>query len=216
MEEKISSSFALRNPDPQSDEICSFMQQMGLPALRIVPDTMEVAGANDLFAALVASAGIRDSRLWFVEVVMPSMSECEKAEWVAAAVSLESAKAFVRFALKDGRKEEFEMRSARATGQEAVQHSIVCVFVPSSGASARKKDESGIAKGQAMERARIRNELHQNVSQKLLGAAFGCKLLAGKIGGLNKGLAQEASDLAELLNAAVVDLQNLTQCGQEL
>jgi hypothetical protein len=37
-----------------------------------------------------------------------------------------------------------------------------------------------------MERSRIRDELHKNVSQKLLGAAFGCKLLAGKIEELDK------------------------------
>jgi signal transduction histidine kinase len=66
-----------------------------------------------------------------------------------------------------------------------------------------------------MERSRIRSELHQNVSQKLLGAAFGCKLLAGKIGELNKGLGQAASDLAELLNGTVVDLQNLTRSEQD-
>jgi signal transduction histidine kinase len=62
-----------------------------------------------------------------------------------------------------------------------------------------------------MERSRIRDELHKNVSQKLLGAAFGCKVLAGKVRGLDDGFAQQASDLAELLNTAVIDLQNLTR-----
>jgi hypothetical protein len=42
-------------------------------------------------------------------------------------------------------------------------------------------------------------------------AAFGCKVLAGKVQGLNDGFAQQASDLAELLNTAVIDLQNLTR-----
>jgi len=67
-----------------------------------------------------------------------------------------------------------------------------------------------------MERSRIRDELHQNVSQKLLGAAFGCKVLAGKIERLDEDLAQQASDLAELLNTAVIDLQNLTRRSEDL
>ena len=205
----------VRKPEVVPDEICYLMQQMGLPALRLAPDTMEVVAFNDLFADLVTSTRIRDTRLWFVEGVMPSMNEGEKAQWAAAAARFEPATAFVRFTLREGRKTEFEMRSAGTIGQAAAGQLIVCVFIPFSGSSVRKKYESGIAQGQAMERSRIRNELHQNVSQKLLGAAFGCKLLAGRIGGLDKGFGQAASDLAELLNAAVVDLQNLTRCEQD-
>jgi hypothetical protein len=212
---KSSNSFEARRPEESLDEICHLMQQIGLPALRIAPDTMEVVAFNDLFADLMASTRIRDTRLWFVEAIMPSMNEGEKAEWVAAAARFEPANSLVRFTLMDGRKTEFEMRSAGTIGPAAVRQLILCVFVPSSAASFGKKYESGIAQGKAMERSRIRNELHQNVSQKLLGAAFGCKLLAGKIGGVNQGFGQAASDLAELLNAAVVDLQNLTRCEQD-
>ena len=65
-----------------------------------------------------------------------------------------------------------------------------------------------------MERCRIRNELHKGVSQQLLGAAFGCKLLAGKVVALSEDLGKEASDLAELLNEAVLELQNLVRSNE--
>ena len=63
--------------------------------------------------------------------------------------------------------------------------------------------------GRELERGRIRRELHKEVSQNLLGAAFGCKLLAGKVAKLNESLGKEVSDLAELVNNAVIELQNL-------
>jgi hypothetical protein len=54
------------------------MQQIGLPALRIVPETMEVAAFNRLFADLIVSTGIGDHRLRFVEGVLPSLNKDEK------------------------------------------------------------------------------------------------------------------------------------------
>jgi hypothetical protein len=208
-------SLELTKPEVSRDEMCDVMQQIGLPALWIEAHTMEVVACNDLFANLAASTKIRDTHDWFVEAVMSTMNEDEKAEWVAAAAELKPASSLVRFTSMDGQKTEFEMRSAGAIGRRSVRRLILCVFVPSSAAFAGGRFESGVAQGKAMERSRIRNELHQNVSQKLLGAAFGCKLLAGKIGEVNKGLGQAASDLAELLNGTVVDLQNLTRSEQD-
>ena len=66
-----------------------------------------------------------------------------------------------------------------------------------------------------MERTRIRNELHKDVSQQLLGAAFGCKLLAGKVGTLSEDLGKEASYLADLVNEAVIKLQKLVHSTQD-
>ena len=61
----------------------------------------------------------------------------------------------------------------------------------------------------------MRNELHAGVSQQLLGAAFGCKVLAGKVAKLSEELGKEASDLAELVNGAVIELQNLVQSNEK-
>jgi hypothetical protein len=199
------------NSGTSSDWICRLMQHIGLPALRISPETMEVTAFNRLFADLIVSTGIADYRLWFVDGILPSMNKDERADWVAAAARFEPAKARVRLSLRRGRKRNFEMRSAGRIQQETVDALIACVFIPSSAADPRTSDQPGFSRGRAMERSRIRDELHKNVSQKLLGAAFGCKVLAGKVRGLDDGFAQQASDLAELLNTAVIDLQNLTR-----
>jgi hypothetical protein len=54
----------------------------------------------------------------------------------------------------------------------------------------------------------------KGVSQQLLGAAFGCKVLAGKVAKLSESLGKEASDLAELVNEAVNELQSLVKSNQ--
>jgi hypothetical protein len=211
-----SNSLEKTKSEAASDGICCLMQQLGLPALRITPETMAVAGFNCLFADLVASTGIRDFRLWFVEGVLPLIKKGEKADWLAKTARSESSNVAVRFTLWGGRKRDFEMRTIGMIKQESAGQSIVCAFLSLSGVGSRTEDEeSAFARGQAMERSRIRQELHKNVSQKLLGAAFGCKLLAGKIKGLNEGFAKQASDLADLLNTAVMDLQDLTRRGSD-
>jgi hypothetical protein len=55
------------NSGTSSDWICRLMQHIGLPALRISPETMEVTAFNRLFADLIVSTGIADYRLWFVD-----------------------------------------------------------------------------------------------------------------------------------------------------
>jgi len=216
LKQEDNNSFETAKSGAASDEICGLMQQLGLPALRITPETMEVAGFNSLFADLVASKEIRDYRLWFVEGVLPLIKKGEKADWLAKAARSESSNASVRFTLRDGRKRDFEMQTMGMTKQEAAGPSIICAFISLSGKDSQTRDELAFAQGQAMERSRIRQELHKNVSQKLLGAAFGCKLLAGKIKGLNESFAQQASDLADLLNTTVIDLQDLTRRGSDL
>jgi len=206
-------SFEPTKSGAASDWICRLMQQLGLPAVRITAETMEVAGFNSLFADLVASTRIRDYRLWFVEGVLPSIDKGQRADWLATTARSETSNLPIRFTLSDGRKRDFEMRTIGMIEQQAAGQSVVCAFISSSGMNSRTRDEFAFAQGQAVERSRIRKELHKNVSQKLLGAAFGCKLLAGKIKGLNEGFAQQASDLADLLNTTVIDLQNLTRSG---
>jgi signal transduction histidine kinase len=77
------------------------------------------------------------------------------------------------------------------------------------GPSTARDREKWIAEGQELERRRIRDELHREVSQQLLGAAFGCNLLAAKVVQIDQALGKEASDLADLLNAAVIKLQGV-------
>jgi signal transduction histidine kinase len=210
-----SDSFKSMKSEASSGEICSLMQEIGLPGLRLVPGTFEVAAFNDLFADLVASVEVRDHRRWFIEGVLPLMTKSQKANWTAAVANSEPVDAHLDFTRLDGSKTEFQMRSVRSMWNDADGRSILCVFVPCSGASFETEYNLGFAEGQEMERSRIRNELHRNVSQKLLGVAFGCKLLAEKIEKVNEDLSKEASDLAKLLNGSVVDLQNLTRREQD-
>ena len=101
------------------------------------------------------------------------------------------------------------MRSFVSPGQKKVTPSILCVFIPFTTPIFESVCVMHLSEGRELERCRIRNELHKGVSQSLLGAAFGCKLLAGKVAKLNERLGKEASDLAELVNEAVIELQNL-------
>jgi signal transduction histidine kinase len=89
------------------------------------------------------------------------------------------------------------------------EESTVCVFVPFAGSTFDRLGETWIAEGQELERNRIRAALHQEVSQQLLGAAFGCKLIADKIARLDESLAKEASDLAELLSRTTQELHRV-------
>jgi signal transduction histidine kinase len=210
-EETDTHSFESMRSEASSDKICSLMQEIGLPGFRVVPGTLEVAAFNGLFADLVASSGVRDHRRWFIEGVLPLMTRSQKANWTSAVASSEPVDARLDFTRLDGSKTELQMRSVRSTWNDADKRSILCVFVPCSAASFETEYNLGFAEGQEMERSRIRNELHRSVSQKLLGVAFGCKLLAEKIERVNKDLSKEASNLARLLNTSVVDLQNLTR-----
>ncbi len=98
--------------------------------------------------------------------------------------------------------------------QKKFGQSVLCVFIPYTNPFFERVCDAHVSEGRELERCRIRNELHKGVSQQLLGAAFGCKLLAGKVVKLSEELGKEASDLAELLNEAVLELQKLVQSSE--
>ena len=89
------------------------------------------------------------------------------------------------------------------------EESTVCVFMPFAGSSFDRLGQTWIAEGKELERNRIRAALHQEVGQQLLGAAFGCKLIADKIAHLDENLGKEASGLAELLSRATQELHRV-------
>jgi signal transduction histidine kinase len=60
-----------------------------------------------------------------------------------------------------------------------------------------------------LERERLRQKWHDGPSQKLLGLAFGTKLLAMKLAKIDSDLATEADRIAELTNEAVQELQEI-------
>jgi len=196
------------------EQVCALLQEIGFPAVRVKLVSAEVIEFNELFSSLVNVEAPLERRLWFVEGVLPYIASVDRARWEGAFADQTQVQVQVALKSTDGRDLDFEMRSFASIGQEKFGRSILCVFIPLSNPIFERVREAHFSEGQKWERRRIQNELHKGVSQQLLGAAFGCKLLAGKVETLSEGLGKEASDLAQLVNEAVVELQNVVTSAQ--
>jgi hypothetical protein len=195
------------------EEVCTLLQEIGLPAVRLKPVCAEVIEFNELFSSLVNAATSLEPRVWFVEGVLPRIAAADRPCWEAAFAKQTPVQVHVVFKSVNGRALDFEMRSFASLGSKKFGRSILCVLIPFSSPVFERVRNAQLSEGRALERGRIRHELHQGASQQLLGAAFGWKLLAEKVATLSEGLGKEASDLAELVNEAVIELQNLVQSG---
>ncbi len=195
-------------------EGCRLLQEIGLPAVRVEPASGEVVEFNELFSSLINPAASLDSRLWFVERVLPSLTPEDRASWEQARTNRAPILVQAVFRSVDGSALNFEMRSFSLVGQNELERSILSVFVPFTTPIFERICDAHISEGRELERSRIRDELHQGASQSFLGAAFGCKLLAKKVGALSESLGKEASDLADLVNQAVVELQKVVHSNQ--
>ncbi|MBV8375670.1 MAG: histidine kinase dimerization/phosphoacceptor domain-containing protein [Verrucomicrobia bacterium] len=181
--------------------------------MRVKTVSAEVIEFNELFSSLVSAPAL-EHREWFVKGVLPSVTVADRKRWEVAFADQAPVQIHVAFKAEDGRALDFEMRSFSPPGPKKRGQSIFCVFIPFTTPVFERICDLHVSEGQELERSRIRNELHQGVSQKLLGAAFGCKVLARKVAALSERLGKEASDLAELVNAAVVELQSLVNSDQ--
>jgi signal transduction histidine kinase len=197
------------------EDLYTLFQEIGLPAVRIKPVTAEVIDFNELFASLVQIAAPLDYRHWFVKSVLPNVDEADRSRWESAFAHRTPVQVHVAIQSADGQAVEYEMRSFASLGQKRFARSILCLFIPFTNSIFERVCDAHLSEGRELERSRIRNELHKSVSQQLLGAAFGCKLLAGKVGTLNEDLGKEASYLADLVNEAVKELQKLVHSNQD-
>jgi signal transduction histidine kinase len=197
------------------EEICSLLQEIGLPAVRVKQGSAEVIEFNELFSSLVNVAAPGDHRLWFVEGVLARMTEADRTSCEVAFANRTPVQVHITFKSTSGRALNFEMRSFFSVGQKKFDRSVVWVFIPLANEILERVRDAHLSEGRDLERLRMRNELHAGVSQQLLGAAFGCKVLAGKVATLSEELGKEASDLAELVNGAVIELQNLVQSNEK-
>ena len=195
-------------------EVFAILQELGFPAVRVKQASAEVIEFNGLFSSLVNATAPPDYRLWFVEGVLPHVTSADRARWEAALADQTPVQIHVAFRSVDGRTLDFGMRSFASPGQKKFGRSILCIFTQFTNPVFEHVYKAHLSEGRELERCRIRDELHKGVSQRLLGAAFGCKLLAGKVATLSNDLGKEASDLAELLNEAVVELQSLVHSDQ--
>jgi hypothetical protein len=194
--------------------VCTLLQDIGLPAVRVKTVSAEVIEFNELFSSLVRTVAPLEYRAWFVKGVLPCVTAGDRTNWAAAFANQTPVQIHVAFKAVDGRVLNFEMRSFSLLGLKKPGRSIFCVFIPFTTPVFERICDTHLSEGRELERGRIRNELHQGVSQRLLGAAFGCKVLAGKVAALSEGLGKEASDLAELVNEAVIELQSLVHSDQ--
>jgi hypothetical protein len=194
--------------------VCALLQEVGFPAVRVKPLSADVLEANDLFSALVSSAPSLETRTSFVRAVLPGIARTDKNRWEAAFVSQTSTQVEVAFKSADESVLIFEMRSFASRSSEGFGQSLLCVFIPLASPILGRICDAYFSEGQELERTRIRDELHREISQQLLGAAFGCKVLAGKVAALSTDLGKEASELADLVNEAVIELQNLVHSSQ--
>jgi hypothetical protein len=197
------------------EDLYTLFQEIGLPAVRIKPGTAEVIDFNELFASLVQEATLLDYRQSFVKNVLPNVNGADQSRWEEAFVHRTPVQVHVVIKSVDGGAVDYEMRSFTSLGQRKFARSLLCLFIPFTNSIFERVCNAHLSEGRELERTRIRNELHKNISQQLLGAAFGCKLLAGKVGTFSEDLGKEASYLADLVNEAVVELQKLVHATQD-
>ncbi|MBV9130769.1 MAG: histidine kinase dimerization/phosphoacceptor domain-containing protein [Verrucomicrobia bacterium] len=194
--------------------VCTLLQDIGLPAVRVKTVSAEVIEFNELFSSLVRPVGAMAYPAWFVKGVLPFVTAADRTSWAAAFDNQTSVQIHVVFKTVDGRALNYEMRSFSPPGPKKPDQSILCVFIPFTTPVFERICDTHLSEGRELERCRIRNELHHGISQRLLGAAFGCKALAAKVAILSEGLGKDASDLAELVNEAVIELQSLVHSDQ--
>jgi signal transduction histidine kinase len=190
------------------------LQEIGLAAVRVEPVSADAIGTNALFLSLVNARSTVQDRVSFVEGVLPRLAPADRTSWEAAFANQRPLEVPVGFTSVDGGNLDFEMRSCAVFDRQKLAQTFLCVFVPLTTPAFERVSDQSFSEGRELERSRMRQELHRGVSQQLLGAAFGCKVLAGKVAPYNEELGKEASDLAELVNGAVTELQSLVQSDQ--
>ena len=147
--------------------------------------------------------------------ILPNVNGADQSRWRGAFAHRTPVQVQVAIKSVDGPAVDYEMRSFVSLGQKKFTRSILCLFIPFTNPIFERVCNAHLAKGRESERTRIRNELHKDVSQQLLGAAFGCKLLAGKVETFSEDLGKEASYLADLVNEAVIQLQKLVHSTRD-
>jgi signal transduction histidine kinase len=192
------------------------LQELGLPAVRIAPGTAEVLNSNELFASLINRSALPDRRLWFVEGIVRYFSAADRTDWEAAFSHQASIQIHVQLNPPDSRPVDAVMCAITPPAAVSSDRSTLCVFILVTGSFLNRLRQTWMAKGRELERNRIRAALHQEVAQQLLGAAFGCKMVADKISNLDESLGKEAGDLADLVSQATQELHRVVNPPDEL
>jgi signal transduction histidine kinase len=185
--------------------VCDLLQSLGLPALVVEPVTGNVTTSNSLFAEFIGLTSTGELRNSFSERIWVSLASQDQNRWSQA---VSSGKAILTFCSIDELAENITVIWS-APIQSSSEQAVLCVLFRSDSSGERQQL---IAKGRELERQRLKEALHANFAQELLGAAFGAKLLADKLEQGRQGeLAQSASALTRLLNRMAEQLPSLTE-----
>jgi signal transduction histidine kinase len=190
----------------RAEDYCRLLQEIGFPAARIKESGVLIE-SNEAFGNLLAEGRTQNDASLFIESVLSGIISTERDRWDAAFANGEPAQFRVQLQSPAGQPLDFVMGASAVVDSNQSGKSIICVFFQLAGPVFERIRYELLSEGEESERSRIRNELHKAISQQLLGAAFGCKALAIRIGRLDHELAREAAVLAELVNTTVAQLQ---------
>jgi PAS domain-containing protein len=185
--------------------VCNLLQSLGLPALVVEPVTGNVTTSNSLFAELIGLTSADELSTSFSERIWARLASQDQNRWRQA---VSSGKAVLTFCWIDELAENVTVIWS-APIQSSSEQAVLCVLFRSDSPGER---QALIAKGRELERQRLKEALHANFAQELLGATFGAKLLADKLEQGRQGeLAQSASALTTLLDRLAERLPSLTE-----
>jgi hypothetical protein len=185
--------------------VCDLLQSLCLPALVVEPVTGNVTASNSLFAEFIGLTSTDELRTAFSERIWARLASQDQNRWSQA---VSSGKAVLTFCSTDELAGNITAIWS-APIQSPLEKAVLCVLFR--GYSLGEGQEL-IAKGRELERRRLKEALHANFAQELLGAAFVAKLLADKLEQGRQGeLAQSASALTRLLNRMAEQLPSLTE-----
>jgi hypothetical protein len=195
----------------RAEDYCRLLQEIGFPAARINTESGALIETNESFRNLLAGRLTQNETNSFIQRVLPGIMSTERDRWDAAFTNGEPAQFRVQLQSSGGQTSDFVMRASAVADSTQSVKSIICVFIQIAGPVFERIRHEQLFEGEDSERGRIRDELHKGVSQQLLGAAFGCKVLAIRISRLDAELGREAAALAELVNATVTQLQAMVR-----
>ena len=188
-----------------TDAVCDLLQSLSLPALVVEPVTGNVTTSNSLFAEFIGLTSTDELRTSFSERIWARLASQDQNRWSQA---VSSGKAVLSFCSIDELAEKITVIWS-APIQGSLEQAVLCVLFRSDPPG---EGQELIAKGRELERRRLKEALHANFAQELLGAAFGAKLLTDKLEQGRQGeLAQSASALTTLLNRMAERLPGLTE-----
>ncbi len=130
------------------------------------------------------------------------------AALVALLLNAEPRSANLSVTREDGRIREVGLWSARYPGAESAPHGHVILLLDE---TEKKFLEHALLDSGEREQRRIGQELHEQLAQQLVGAAFGARALNKELAAADSPSAARAEALVRIINDAVVRTRNMAR-----